>query len=320
MTSGRPGSGGGRFVGMAETATGARGAFEPLGRFGSNPGQQGTFKPFHTAASDPVMDSLNSDENPFASGFNLDGALESEPVSEDFLGQGLGDDEPLLSGDALGEDWPSGLGDEPGLSEADTLLPGELGEETGLAEGEEALIDSAGEIDMSGGIADLGEMLAVMPGDAAEMSAPDEGEPTDALDDQHERELEAVRAEYGELVAERISAGLKAIEQQIVDEISADVAQILTPILSEQARSSSTAAFVEALRSALADANAVSIRVEGPADLLERVKKSLASGDKRLEFKTAERVDLRAQIADSSITTRLSEWAAELAGAVDERQ
>lgn len=313
-----------RFVEMAAVNLRARGGFAPLGGGRSSSGGA-DFRPFHAVGSEPEPsqepgdfsrgdDLLSGDDD---SGALLDSVM---PMAETALGDGditlSGEDSALLGGDdsaLLGGEEPALLGGE------DTDLLGDDG--TGLMGGyDSALLEGDGSAPIGEGnpLSAESSMFEEMPGPADDRSAPDEDDEIAILAAQHQRELEAVRSEFGETVAERISVGLKALEQQLLDGIATEVAQILAPILGEQARASSVAAFVEALRGALAEPGAVSISVEGPADLLAQVEKALEGNNGRLEFKEADQTDLRARLGDSVITTRLGEWAAELAGAVHE--
>ncbi len=274
----RPRPDGRSFVGLAAATAAAGRAFEPLGGAGAPSGQDGGFRPFHLTGADF---GISDDATGMPGGFPVD-----------------------LDGPA-DEDGMAGLWDE-GLPGAEPL------------EGDEAL--EAGETPPAGDDnADMmfsGADVTPVANETSTLDAPSEDGKIAALVEQHDRELEAVRAECGEVAAERIRAGLAAMERHLLDEIGTQVARILAPILSSQARERSVAAFIDALRDMLADSAAVSVCVEGPPDLLGHVEVALGSSDQRLEFKIAQRTDLRAQMAESFVMTRLGEWADELAGAV----
>lgn len=281
MDSHRPRPDGTAFVGLAEAAAAASRAFEPLGGLGARAGHDGGFRPFHQTGGDL---GIADDEPDMPVDFPLDMDV-------------LADDGTTAS------PWDGELPPGGAIEDADTLGMGDA-----LPVGDD-MADMA--------FPDIDAMPA--PEEADAEGGADGDDRIATLVEQHDRELEALRAEYGELAAERIRAGLAAIEQQLLDGIGAQVARILEPVLASQARERSVAAFTDALRDMLADSDAVSVRVEGPPGLLERVEAALGIADTRLEFKAAQTTDLRAQVTDSVIMTRLGEWADELAGAIDAR-
>lgn len=274
----RPRSDGRSFVGLAAATAAAGRAFEPLGGAGAPSGQDGGFRPFHLTGADF---GIADDATGMPGGFPVDLA------------------------DLADEDGAAGLWDE-----------GLLGTEA--LEGDEAL-EAGQALPVGDDDVDLmfsGADIAPVPDETGTLDVSGEDGKIAALVEQHDRELEAVRAECGEVAAERIRAGLAAMERHLLDEIGTQVARILAPILSSQARERSVEAFIDALRDMLADSEAVSVCVEGPPDLLGHVEAALGSADQRLEFKIAQGTDLRAQMAESFVMTRLGEWADELAGAV----
>lgn len=277
----RPRSDSAAFVGLAAAAAAASSAFEPLGGLGARAGHDGGFRPFHDTGADfGVADN--------AADMPVEFPVDMDLPADDGATAGAWDGE-FPSGGALEDAETFDMGEAPrvGGDLADTVYP------------------------------DVDAMQATGETDAENALGSDER--IAALIEQHDRELEALRAEYGELAAERIRAGLAAIEQQLLDGIGAQVARILEPVLGSQARERSVVAFTEALREMLTDSDVVSVRVEGPPDLMGRVEAALGSADARLEFRAAQTADLRAQVADSVIMTRLGEWADELAGAIDAR-
>lgn len=114
-------------------------------------------------------------------------------------------------------------------------------------------------------------------------------------------------AEQADILASRLEQGL----QQAVDTVSALAAGVLEPLvrmdLGERA--------LEDLRTMLADllgkGEARGVRVSGPADLLDALRRRLGEAP-GLEFAADEGPDLRIETDRTLVETRLAEWAGRL--------
>lgn len=126
----------------------------------------------------------------------------------------------------------------------------------------------------------------------------------------HDAELEALRAELGALAGQRIAAELAAAEERFVALISDATARILSSMLSDDLNRRSVERLADMIRGAVADRDAVRIRVAGPQSLFETLQAALGPLAAQCDFAEAPGFDLTVAIDDALFETRLTEWSA----------
>ncbi|MDN2568600.1 hypothetical protein N1F89_20440, partial [Aquibium sp. A9E412] len=125
----------------------------------------------------------------------------------------------------------------------------------------------------------------------------------------HAAEVEDLQRETGRLAGEAIAAGLAAMEQRLTDMATAVAARILGAALSDDLQRRAVDRLAQVIRDAMADREAVRVRVSGPAALIEALKPALGAHAAQVDFAETAGLDLAAQIDDSLYETRLAEWA-----------
>lgn len=133
-----------------------------------------------------------------------------------------------------------------------------------------------------------------------------------AFEGQLVSERHAWAAKEGEALAARLTSGLSEIEARTAD----TVARILAPFLSAELRSAAIAELLVALQSVLSKAEGVRIEISGPADLLVRMRERLAGLSTAVTFSTREGPDVRVEVDQTVLETRLGAWSARLSGAL----
>jgi hypothetical protein len=106
------------------------------------------------------------------------------------------------------------------------------------------------------------------------------------------------------------------MENRVVDLTSAVTARILGVVLTDNIRERSIDRLATIIRDALADNEAVRIRVRGSLALYEEVKAKLPKYAEQLDFAESPNFDLSVTIEDSVFETRLAEWSTALAEAL----
>ena len=159
---------------------------------------------------------------------------------------------------------------------------------------------------------------AVAEAEAA-MSARLAGEHAAALQaerDRHAEELAELQAQLAHEAGERILAAFAEMEERVVELTAAVTARILSVVLSDDLRSRSIGRLAAIIREAVADDEAVRIRVRGSLPLYEELKATLAPHAGQLDFTESPQFDLSVTIDDSMFETRLAEWSAALSEAL----
>lgn len=134
--------------------------------------------------------------------------------------------------------------------------------------------------------------------------------------ERHQEELAAVNRQVAEEASLRMQASVDNAERKIVDLTSAVVSRILGGVLTEDMRERSLERLAATIRDALADDDALRIRVRGSLPLYEALMTRLDGRTGQLDFTESPAFDLSVAINDSVYETRLAEWSAALAEAL----
>ena len=149
-------------------------------------------------------------------------------------------------------------------------------------------------------------------------------EVTETLTAQHEAQLEALREQHvGEMAALASRFGAEAaaliekrfadLEERTIELTTSVTARILGATLSDEIRERSLAQLARTIRTALADNEAVRVRVRGTPSLCESLEVALGKHAEQVDFGVADGFDLSVTIDDSIFETRLTEWSAAMA-------
>lgn len=149
-------------------------------------------------------------------------------------------------------------------------------------------------------------------------------EVTETLTAQHEAQLEALREQHvGEMAAMASRFGAEAaaliekrfadLEERTIELATSVTARILGATLSDEIRERSLAQLARTIRTALADNEAVRVRVRGTPSLCESLEVALGKHAEQVDFGVADGFDLSVTIDDSIFETRLTEWSAAMA-------
>jgi hypothetical protein len=120
--------------------------------------------------------------------------------------------------------------------------------------------------------------------------------------------LETLGADVGTTIAARIDA----MQAQVIELVSTTAARVIGGVLSKHLQERSLEALADTIRNAVADAEAIRIRVRGPISLFETLSASLGDLADTLDFTEAPGFDLTVAIDDVVVETRMSEWSTAL--------
>lgn len=123
-----------------------------------------------------------------------------------------------------------------------------------------------------------------------------------------DQRLEALRAAWVEEEGTRIAQVIQQDIESSIGKISDAIGHILTPFLTDSARTRSLEDFIETVRSAALDEANPLIELRGPPDLLEVTKERLSREQISLRTVETDSVDIAAKINSTLIETRMEEW------------
>ncbi len=164
--------------------------------------------------------------------------------------------------------------------------------------------------------ADIGQLIAEAVAEAeaalearlAEAHQNELAEVRQANADEAKAFLETLGSDVGATIAARMDA----MQTQVVELVSAAAARAIGAILSDHLQERSLAVLADTIGSAMTDAEALRIRVQGQISLFETLSASLGDRAADLEFIEAPGFDLTVAINDVVVETRMSEWSAAL--------
>lgn len=129
-----------------------------------------------------------------------------------------------------------------------------------------------------------------------------------ATEERHAEQLAALEASLGEAASRRIHQAFGEAEGRICELMVETTARMLSHFMADAVKQRSIAAMEEALRRALADDEALRIRISGPRSLYEPLAGALGPRAVQLEFTEAPGFDLQVTIGERMLETRLGEW------------
>jgi len=132
----------------------------------------------------------------------------------------------------------------------------------------------------------------------------------------HAVEMSRLEASLGGEAAARIAAAVAEARERITALTSAAAARLLASMLSDDLASRSVAQLAETIRTAMADRDAVRIKIVGPQSLFETMSTQLGPLAAQCDFAEAPGFDLTVAIDGTLYETRLGEWSATVGGAI----
>jgi len=129
-----------------------------------------------------------------------------------------------------------------------------------------------------------------------------------ALQEEHQAQLQELRdttdRHYAEMLAEGLQKEFVGLEQRL----AASLASLLGPLVEERLSEIVVGSFASTLKNLWDREQALSIKVQGPASLLERLVEQLGPEASRIETEEAATGDLRVVLNDTLVESQLSNW------------
>lgn len=132
----------------------------------------------------------------------------------------------------------------------------------------------------------------------------------------HAAELDALRRELGEQAGALVAQRFAELEANLAAATNAVVARILGVALTEQVTRDAVDQLARAVNGALADREAVRLRIRGPLSLYEALRPALGAHAERSDFVEAAGLDISVAVESALFETRISEWSSALSEAL----
>ncbi|MBS8260800.1 hypothetical protein DYI23_11260 [Roseibium polysiphoniae] len=129
-----------------------------------------------------------------------------------------------------------------------------------------------------------------------------------ALQEEHQAQLQELRdttdRHYAEMLAEGLQKEFLGLEQRL----AASLSNLLGPLVEERLSEVVVGSFASTLKNLWDREQALSIKVQGPASLLERLVEQLGPEAARIETEEAATGDLQVVLNDTLVESQLSNW------------
>ncbi|MBI1619737.1 hypothetical protein [Aquamicrobium zhengzhouense] len=135
--------------------------------------------------------------------------------------------------------------------------------------------------------------------------------------DRHAEELEVLERRHADETAVLVHTAIADMEERVIALTSAVCARILGTVLTDDVRDRSLQRLAALITEALHDEEGVRIKVSGNRPLFQALKDKLPDYDAQIDFTEGPGLDLSVTIDDSMVETRLAEWSAALAEALE---
>jgi restriction endonuclease Mrr len=147
---------------------------------------------------------------------------------------------------------------------------------------------------------------------ATEAMMAQHAEALEAMKEQHAKDIEQQRLQFEDGLADYLSKALPDLALRVSTELSEATVRVLSPLVKEQVMRGAVHELVEELKPTLAKEILEQVTVFGPAYLCDLLKSQLEERGDGVSFVHTEDTDIRVEIGDSLLVTRLSAFAADL--------
>ena len=135
-----------------------------------------------------------------------------------------------------------------------------------------------------------------------------------SVEEQVEARLSAAREEWVEAEGARLADHFDAALIDLRDMIAARTAAVLNDLVRPAIREKMLGELLQTIDMLTRQDQAMILRIEGSADLLESIRKSLAGRVRSLDLVEAEGSDVRVIAQDTVIESHLGQWLSQVAG------
>jgi hypothetical protein len=147
---------------------------------------------------------------------------------------------------------------------------------------------------------------------ATEQLAADHAAALAELQEKHAADMEAQREEFEGGVADYLAKALPELTERVSAELAEAAIRLLAPILKSQMDREAVTELAEQMKPFLAKETLEQIQVHGPEHLCDLLREKLEDAAGAVECHLSDGPDVRVELGDTLLVTRLSAFAADL--------
>lgn len=133
----------------------------------------------------------------------------------------------------------------------------------------------------------------------------------------HQEQLATARQSWLVDEGERLQFALSSSLTEIETRIAQSLSNVLMPFIADQLRKQMVAELIEKIYTLIGSDEAISIKITGPADLLDVLRAKLAAERASITYEVTDSVDVSVKADQTTIETQLSAWLARFAGEME---
>ncbi|MGO9007087.1 MAG: hypothetical protein ACLQIQ_03870 [Beijerinckiaceae bacterium] len=133
----------------------------------------------------------------------------------------------------------------------------------------------------------------------------------------HHEQLEAARRKWSEEESDALRASLTAGLAEMEARLAQGMSKVLAPFVIDALRKQMIEELTETIAVLTGSNETISIRISGPADLLDLLRGKLAEAPARIEYELSEGVDVSVRAEQTMIETQLNAWIARITAALE---
>lgn len=161
--------------------------------------------------------------------------------------------------------------------------------------------------------AQIAEAVAQAEAETTKRLTAEHAETLNAERERHAEEIATLQARLGEEASALIESRFAETQRELVELTGSVAARILGGLMTDDLRERSLVRLADVIGQALADDEAVRIRVRGNPALFDALRERLSGHEEQIDYTEAADFDLSIMINDSVYETRLAEWSTALA-------
>ncbi|MES5098295.1 hypothetical protein ABUK73_08700 [Agrobacterium sp. BA1120] len=140
----------------------------------------------------------------------------------------------------------------------------------------------------------------------------------DALRALHDEEMTAMRTRYEDEIASHLATSVISMKQAIASNVEVACFRLFSKVMERDLATNASSDLSAQIIREIEGGFAGTIKITGPDALLARIREDLGSVDNQVDYEVSADIDIKVQLDNSVLMTRLSEFFQSVRGLADE--
>lgn len=140
----------------------------------------------------------------------------------------------------------------------------------------------------------------------------------DALRAAHEEEMEAMRARYEDEIATHLATAVTSMKQEIAGNVESACLRLFSTVMERELAITAATDISAQITREIQEGFAGTIRITGPDRMLQQIRDTLGHVENQVDYDVSDDIDIKVQLDNSVLMTRLAEFFQTTRGLADE--